>query len=335
MRVLLIKTSSLGDVIHTLPALTDAQTHRPDIQFDWVVEEAFAEIPAWHPAVNEVIPVALRRWRHAWWRAARSPEYKHAKARMQRPYDRILDAQGLLKSALLTRWNTNSPRYGLDKHSAREGLAARFYHHPISVPKGTHAITRLRQLFAGALDYKVDLSTCDYGLHNLRAPQADPTLMFFHATTWVTKHWPETYWVALAQLAIAEHYTVWLPWGNTEEQQRAHRIAAQTGAQVLPKLSLTEIAQHLGKATGVIGVDTGLCHLAAALEVPSLTLYGSTQPALTGTQGVGQHHLQAHYACAPCLKRHCHQPDGLVSPVCYESLNPDKVWRTFKTVVLR
>jgi len=334
MKVLLIKTSSLGDVIHTLPAVTDAKTHRPDIQFDWVVEEAFAEIPAWHPAIHDVIPVALRRWRQSWWHARRSPEYASAKSKIQRPYDRVLDAQGLLKSALLTRWNKNSPRYGLDKHSAREPIAAWFYHHPLAVAKGEHAITRVRKLFALAFDYEVDLSQLDYGLHTLRAEQPDQALMFFHATTWRTKHWPEVYWVELTQLAMAEHYTIWLPWGNEAEHQRAQRIAAQTGAQVLPKMNLTEVAQQLGKTAGVIGVDTGLCHLAAALEIPSVTLYGATQPALTGTQGLRQHHLQVNYACAPCLKRTCSQPAGNVFPVCYETLNPDKVWQTFREVVL-
>ena len=103
MRVLLVKTSSLGDVIHTLPALTDAQRAIPGIQFDWVVEEGFAEIPAWHPAVAQVIPVAIRRWRKHPLQTLRSGEWRRFKARLREThYDLVIDAQGLLKSAWLT-----------------------------------------------------------------------------------------------------------------------------------------------------------------------------------------------------------------------------------------
>ena len=126
MRVLVIKTSSLGDVIHALPALTDAARAIPGIRFDWVVEEGFAEIPTWHPAVDKVIPVAIRRWRKNLWQTFKSGEWRRFKQRIQSTkYDLVIDAQGLLKSAWLTRY-VRAPVAGFDKNSAREPIAARF-----------------------------------------------------------------------------------------------------------------------------------------------------------------------------------------------------------------
>ena len=151
MKVLLVKTSSLGDVVHTLPALTDAQRAIPGIRFDWVVEEGFAEIPTWHPAVDQVIPVAIRRWRKSPWQTLRSGEWRRFKARLRETrYDLVIDAQGLLKSAWLTRY-VKAPVAGLDRDSAREPLAARFYDRCYAVPREQHALERVRQLFAQAL----------------------------------------------------------------------------------------------------------------------------------------------------------------------------------------
>ena len=157
MRVLVIKTSSLGDVIHTLPALTDAARAIPGIRFDWVVEEGFAEIPAWHPAVSQVITVAIRRWRKHPLKTLRSGEWSRFKQRLREShYDLVIDAQGLLKSAWLTRY-VKTPVAGLDSNSAREPIAARFYDRPYSVPRGQHALERTRQLFGQALGYSLSL----------------------------------------------------------------------------------------------------------------------------------------------------------------------------------
>jgi len=165
MRVLLIKTSSLGDVLHTLPALTDAAEAIPGIRFDWVVEEAFAEIPEWHPAVGRMIQVAIRRWRKAPLKAILSGEWTTFRRQLRaREYDLVLDAQGLIKSALLSRM-AKGRVVGLDKNSAREPLASRFYQQGFPVERGEHAIVRLRKLFAKALDYELPTSALDYGIN--------------------------------------------------------------------------------------------------------------------------------------------------------------------------
>src|SRR5690606_6912806 len=165
MRVLLIKTSSLGDVIHTLPALTDALEAIPGIRFDWVVEEGFAEIPVWHPAVAEVIPVAIRRWRKSPLKTLRSGEWQRFRQRLHKhSYDLVIDAQGLFKSAVLTL-GLKVPVAGLDRRSAREPLASRFYDKRIAVPRDQHAVERVRQLFAQALGYRLPARVGDYGLY--------------------------------------------------------------------------------------------------------------------------------------------------------------------------
>ncbi|WP_263143310.1 lipopolysaccharide heptosyltransferase I [Pseudomonas sp. RIT-PI-AD] len=327
MRVLLVKTSSLGDVIHTLPALTDAARAIPGIRFDWVVEEGFAEIPAWHPAVSQVIPVALRRWRKHLWKTWRSGEWTRFKQRLREAdYDLVIDAQGLLKSAWLTRY-VRAPVVGLDRDSAREPLAARFYTHGYAVPWGQHAVERLRQLFARALDYPLPGNVGDYGLDRaqLAAPADTPYLLFLHGTTWPSKHWPETYWRRLAECMSERGWALRLPWGNDTEKARAERIVAGLdGAAVLPRLNLAGVAKVIAGARACVAVDTGLGHLAAALDVPTLSLYGPTLPARVGAYGRGQVHLCASGPNAGLGDRE--RP-------CFDDLLPERVVAELETLL--
>jgi len=296
VRVLLVKTSSLGDVVHTLPALTDAQQSIPGIEFDWVVEEGFAEIPAWHPAVSQVIPVAIRRWRRHPFQALRSGEWSRFKSRLSETrYDLVIDAQGLVKSAWLTRY-VKAPVAGLDRESAREPLASRFYDRRYAIARDQHALERVRQLFAQSLGYSVPETVADYGLdrNQLATPGDQPYLLFLHGTTWASKHWPEDYWRELAERMSEFGWSIRLPWGNADEKARAERIAeGLSSVSVLPKLNLGGIAKVVAGARACVAVDTGLGHLAAALDVPSISLYGPTLPGRVGAYGRSQIHLCA------------------------------------------
>ena len=329
MRTLIIKTSSLGDVLHTLPAVTDAARHKPGMRFDWVVEEAFAEVPAWHAAVDGVIPVAIRRWKHQLLHALRNGEPQALVRRLRSTqYAHVIDAQGLIKSAVMARC-ARGPRSGLDRDSAREPLAARAYDHRFAIARNQHAVTRVRQLFAAALDYPVPQTPPDYGIKaHFPDHSRQSYLVFLHGTTWATKHWPDDYWVRLATMATAAGRQVKLPWGTATEQQRARQIAAVSDAiEVLPRMSLGELAAVIAAAGAVVGVDTGLVHLAAALGTPCITLYGSTDPGLIGTVGESQIHLQAQFPCAPCQERKCsYRGMSEVFPACYTSLSPENVW---------
>ena len=331
MKVLLIKTSSLGDVFHTLPALEDAYRAIDGLQVDWVVEEAFAAIPQWHPAVNQVIPVAWRRWRKSLLNKTTRAEMSAFRQQLRsNEYDVVLDAQGLIKSAIITRM-AHGPRYGLDKNSCREPWAARAYQFPQAVAKGQHAIPRVRQLFAAVLGYDIPQGL-SYGVDRTRwqRPGIDGDYwIFLHGTTWITKLWPEAYWRELAALAAQSGRQVLLPWGNEEEFQRAGRIAdGLTGVDVLPKMGLNELNAYLAHAQAVAGVDTGLSHVVAALEVPSVAIYGATDAPLTGVLGPQVEVMRSHYSdCAPCLSKTCLKNEpGDIQPPCYREISPQRVF---------
>lgn len=290
MRILIVKTSSLGDVIHMLPAVTDAMHAVPGIEIDWVVEEAFASIPAWHPAVRRVIPVALRRWRTRWWSPASWGGLLGARRAIRaQEYDFVVDAQGLYKSALWTRW-ARGVRCGHDSTTAREPGATRFYQRRFPVPTELHAIQRNRVLLAAVLAYPIHDVRPDYGLGALAERLGDPGLVLpenyvlaLHGTSRVEKEWPVESWMHLARVMAGQGRPLVLPWGSEDERSRAEAIAAAApGTVVLPRLDLDGLALVTTRALAVIGVDTGLMHLAAALGKPGLALYPATQPQLTG-----------------------------------------------------
>jgi len=328
LRVLLIKMSSLGDVVHTLPAVTDAAAH--GVVFDWVVEEAFAPIAAAHPGVRRVLPIAWRRWRRnlAGERAALSDFVRTLRAER---YDLILDAQGLIKSAAVALMGRGEVRAGLNFTSAREPWSAFAAGQRLNVPVGDHAVERVRTLFAGALGYPLPVSEPDFGLND--ALGTSDTCLLLHGTTWASKHWPESMWAALAVMLAEDGWRVAVPWGSEEERLRAHRIAAGTDrAEVLPPLDLNRIGEEIAGAGLVVGVDSGLVHLAGAMNRPTVVIYGSTSAVRTGVLGRRVVNLQSELHCSPCLARDCRYRgealvwrDEVVEPACYALVSPERV----------
>jgi len=293
MRALIVKTSSLGDLVHTLPAVTDAVRAIPGLRCDWLVERAFAEIPPWHPAVDRVIRCDLRGWRRNLGQTVFGGAWGAFRAELrQTPYDLVIDAQGLVKSAWLAR-QARGPLAGPDRVSAREPLAAAFYQRGYAVPRhdAAHAVERNRRLFAQALGYAYADTPPDAGLKAERFPQpelGEPYAVFLHGTTWASKRWPLQYWSETGAWLAARGLRVVLPWGSEAEHADAQRIARDCGGLVLPRLALTALAGWLARARLCLGVDTGLAHLAAALGTPQLSLYGPTLPQLTGAVGANQ-----------------------------------------------
>lgn len=288
-RVLLVKTSSLGDVVHNLPVASDIAAAYPGVVIDWVVEEAFAAIPRWHPQLRRVLPVAMRRWRRApWQREVRAQWQLFVKTLRSETYDAVIDTQGLLKSAWLARQALGT-RHGLDWASSREPLGW-LYDRTYSVPWSQHAVVRNRSLAAQALGYQ-QAPAVDYGLRKSLSPGswqpagADYALLM-HATSAERKLWPESRWAALGSSLAASGITVVLPWGSEVELQRSERLADRiSGAMVPPRLELDPLAVLIAGARVVIGTDTGLTHLAGALAVPTVGLYCATDPAATGLFG--------------------------------------------------
>lgn len=299
--ILLVKTSSLGDVVHNLPVVSDLQRRFPQARIDWLVEEAFVDIPRLHPAVRQVMPIALRRWRKNLLQGQTWREIRTARQQLQsQVYDLVLDTQGLLKSGVLvsqTQLTRLGRRCGHAAESAREPLAARFYDATYAIPKNVHAVERNRWLAAAACDYTPDLPL-DYGLSHIAPLQHSsapwlphpntPYAVLLTATSRDDKLWPETDWLQLIAALQQQGLHCVLPAGSARERERAQRLVslvtqAGTGNAILaPALSIRELAQLCAGAALVVGVDTGLTHLAAALARPSIAIFCASSPQLTG-----------------------------------------------------
>src|SRR5512138_2065111 len=289
MRVLIIKTSSMGDVVHALPVVHDMRQAMPGVQIEWLVESAFAAIPRLHPGVQRVLPLSWRRWRRKLtsadtWRAMRE---LRAQLRAQ-PYDLVLDLQGLLKSALWGR-QAHGPLAGYDAASAREPLATWLYARKAKVSKSLHAIQRCRLLAAAHLGYAVPAGPPVFGIAasqgswKLRGPSA----ALLPCASRPEKLWPEARWIAVGKRVKAMGLSPVVVWGNEEEQVRAERIAAGCEGEVPPFLNVHDMAALLAQTKRVVGLDTGFAHLAAALGRPTIGIYCDHEPGLAGIAGPG------------------------------------------------
>ena len=272
--------------MHQCPAVSDAARGVPGARIDWVVEEGFAGVARMHACVEQVIPVAVRRWRGApWKRSVWSEIAAFRTALAAERYDAVIDTQGLLKSALIA-WCASGPRHGMDRASAREPLAALFYDRTHPVPRALHAVERNRRLTAASLGIALQ-PAIDYGLRSASAvgapglPAAYSVLLTM--TSRADKLWPEARWIELGR---ALGLPVVLPWGNPEERSRAERVARGVGEALVPeKMTLETLARVLAGAKNVVGLDSGLSHLAAAFGAPAVAIFCGSDPALTGLYG--------------------------------------------------
>lgn len=300
--ILFIKTSSLGDVIHHMPALTEAQKRRPDARFAWVVEEAFAPLVRLHPAASDVIPVASRRWRRSIMSVATLREIGASLSALRaHRYDMVIDTQGLLRSAMIAR-AARGPRHGYDSRSIREPLASLFYDVRHAVSRDLHAVERNRRLTGLALGYTPE-GAPDYGLDRsaLRST-GERMAVLLHATARPEKEWAEANWISLARSLVQRGLTPLLPWGGEHERARAERIASQVpNARVPDRAPLDSVARLIASAELVVGVDTGLLHLAAALGVPLVAIFAGSKPQLTAPVGSGPMRVLGTYGKAPDL----------------------------------
>ncbi|MGB7978728.1 MAG: lipopolysaccharide heptosyltransferase I [Chlamydiales bacterium] len=329
-RILLIKLTSFGDLLHALPALNDAYQADPTVQFDWAIDQQFSEVAGWHPAVQRIFRTSHRNWRK---NLSRLSTYRSIKALIQEmrktKYDLVIDGQGNFKSALLSCF-ARGTRVGFDRDSAREWIAHIAYQTQIAASRKAHAIDRLRILFAHAIGYPLPTTPPNFSLKEgcFVKPAIDlpeSYLVFVHNAAWATKLWPEEHWKELIARAVQHGLSILLPWGNLEEKGRAERLAGWPKVQVLPRLSLSEIGYVLKGARAAVCMDTGLSHLAAALEIPSITLYGATDSGLIGASGRTQSHLQSTFPCAPCNRKICTFKD--LNPPCLAQITPETVLR--------
>lgn len=276
-RVLLVKTSSMGDIVHMLCAVREAQQLLPEIRFDWICEEAFIELPGLLANVDRVIPVATRRWRRSLLAATTRREIRSFLASCrERTYDTVIDAQGLLKTAWITAAIRcpRPARFGFDWPTSREPLSSLAVGSGIHAPMHWHAIERLRALVGQALGYQPTGPITALETHR---PLGN-SVMFFHGTTRQEKSWPMQEWITLGRALNQQGLHVQLAWGTPQEQQVAETLTRAIGGrtQLLPKSSLAQLAQLLRSARAAVGVDSGLMHLAVALGTPTVAVMSAS-----------------------------------------------------------
>lgn len=337
MKILVVKLSSLGDILHTFPAISDLRRKFPDAEIHWLVEPTFAEVVGWHSAINKVISVPLRAYKKKWWRITSLLNGLRKKLQAEK-YDVVIDLQGLLKSTLMAKL-AGAPIYGFHAENARESQAAWFYQKTAKALEGVHVIEKNQQLVAQI--FSMDMpKIVDYGLdpfHQqllkselstpLKEITKEPFIVLLHGTTWNSKYWPESSWAELIKLFAQQGKHCLLPWGNEDELQRANRLKIVGGeyAQILPKLSLTELMNVLIRARAFVSVESGIGHLAAALGIHGVMLHGPTSPNYSGILGKHCQHLTSGVNCSPCFKRDCPILNEMNVPPCQQAITPQQV----------
>lgn len=327
----------MGDLIQMLPALTDAANALPGIRFDWLAEDLFKEIPRLHPAVDKIITLPYRRWKKNLRQVVGSGEITQfwRQLRNQR-YDMVIDAQSNLKSAFVSLL-AKGVRYGLDGKSVREYGAHFAYHKKIYINRIQNHAERLRQMMANFLGYERPTTLLDYGIKQNELPALnfelpEKFIFLIPNASMSNKLWPEPFWQEVIKDLLGSGYEIVLPWWGKDEEERALRLKNNHQAiHLLPPLNLTEKASVLSRAVAAISVDTGLAHMAAALNRPNVCLYGPSNPKSCGTLGRKQVHLSASEpSCAPCQRTKCiYTGFATHKPACLGTIRPQAVLNSF------
>ncbi|KVP82483.1 lipopolysaccharide heptosyltransferase I [Burkholderia ubonensis] len=297
-KILIVRVSSLGDVVHNMPVIADIRRRHPDAQIDWLVEESFVDLVRLVDGVRDVLPFSLRRWRKkplsgATWREIGAFRKRLAAER----YDLVIDCQGLIKTAWVASW-ARGPLVGLGNRTDGAGYewpVRFFYDKRVPIEPRTHVVERSRQLVAAALGdpAPTPADPIDFGLDTRAASRAVaalglnlpvPYVVFVHATSRADKQWPDAAWIELGQSLVRRGASLVLPWGNDSERATSERLAKEFGAAAIvpPKLSLPAVVGLIDGAAATVGVDTGLVHIAAALKRPTVELYNFATAWRTG-----------------------------------------------------
>ena len=294
MNILIIKLSSLGDVLHNLPIVWDIRTQYPNARIDWLVEESYVSLleplvcNADFKGLNHIIPIAIRRWKKNLLSGQTLKEWRVFRQNLQATqYDVVVETQGLLKAAWLTRLATRSPNAviaGLGNATAGSGyepIVRWFYTDIVQVPLRCHAVSRSRWVAAAATKVAVPTSQPQFypaaflqSLQSVAIPLDKPYVLFFHATARAAKQWSECNWVALGNVLAKQDKQVILPWGNVLEKAVSERLSAQIAHSIVsPAFNINEWFSVIANAALIIGVDTGLTHLSAMMNAPTIELY--------------------------------------------------------------
>lgn len=344
MRVLIVKTSALGDVVHALPVLAWLKSADPHMEIDWLIEEGFAPLLEGHSLLRRIHRIATRSWRQqGWLHAVRGTLATIGRLRREH-YDVAIDLQGNSKSGLFTAFSGAALRYGFAREALREWPNLLATNRRVSLTAMEHhisdrALAVVRAAFPGGSQ---QLSSGPLPI----APAAARTIadqleraglhtgkfaVLHYGTTWTTKLWPATNWQALMKRLAAEtNLTMVMTWGNNEERAVIEPLAAASGERAIawPRGTLPELAALLARAAVVVGGDTGPVHIAAAVGTPTVSFYRVTDATRNGPRGEKHICLQAPIDCSPCLRKSCER-----DLECGASLEVDQVFDALQRVV--
>jgi heptosyltransferase I len=289
VRVLVVRVTSMGDVVLTLPAITDMAANIPGLKIDWLVEKPFAPIAAMHPGVDTVIPVQWRKWRKSFHLANTRAAWKNFRAQVRlEPYDMVLDFQGQIAKSIILGKQARGPMVGFGWNGLREPLSSLFYTKKANISRSLHLVPRSRNLAAQLCGYALPTSAPDYGI---QAPKADwlpghaPFAVLIPGASRPEKLWPNHHWVEIGRRLKQLGFELAILWGSPGEQQMAQALAQECAAKVPPFLTVAQAAGLLQSAHLVIGLDTGFTHLAVALNRPTVGIYCDFDPRLAGLMG--------------------------------------------------
>lgn len=337
MKILIIKVSALGDVVHTLPILPYIHSACPAVEIDWLVEESFASILAGHPLIHSVIPLQTKRWRQLPLLSMLAEIWRFTKRLRQHKYALVFDLQGNSKSGLFTLLSRGDKKYGFDRSQVREWPNLLATHNKVKLAANEHHVSQRALAVVRAALPDGD-SLCSAGPLPVlpeaaqrvqqQLEQLNPThrklVVLHYGTTWDTKLWCVECWQQLAQKLLSDSELLpLLTWGNDQELQAAQAIADSTGGKALlwPRGSIMELVALLQQVQLVVGCDTGPIHIAAAVGTPTVSLFRVTDATRNGPQGDNHRCLQSPLECSPCLRKQCAD-----DAACSASITVDEVF---------
>lgn len=343
MKILVIKPSSFGDIIHAFAAISDLKKNNPSFEVDWYVDEQYKDIPRWNRYVDGVFSINRKRFRKLNKLSFGLAAYYLINRLKKRQYDVVVDLYfGLQDASLLSRLDVPviGPSLAALSGMAQDKRLSNIYSRDVELDVSKTLVDVHRQLMSKTFGYEYSPLSVDYGVKHQsvckqrQLGESMPYLIFVHATSGKVKNWPEPYWQSLLKMAGQSGYQVLLPWGDESERKRAQRVAAgyPEKARVLDKMPLGDLACLIATSKGVVGGDTGLTHIASALGVPTIRLFGATsaQAAIPAPNGLD---ISSDLECAPCMNRNdCVREDigqFSVFPPCYEKISPNLVWKKF------
>ena len=282
MKVLIIKTSSLGDIVHANSIISDLRRNHVDVEIHWLVEESFSSLLNLFP-VQKTLISKFRSWKkNLFKKISYSEFYQLMNLIKKENYDYVIDLQGLIRTAIICRTRNS---FGFNKSSIKESFASYFYKNTIGVEKKIHAINRNRLLVAKSMNYEIDQNNISFS-YNFKKDQTDAnSIVFITGTSDFKKKWPLEYWIKLASLFGQNNYTIFLPWGSVKEYEECLAIYDQTtNCEILEKMNIDQLAKKIASTRFAIGVDTGLTHLASSLDIPTIGIYTFSNSSLTGVK---------------------------------------------------